>query len=250
MISQEAVARLSAALIAAAGGYLRNPLRHQYVTCAVCTTPSAGYVRCWQCDRQRSHAGLADNTAFLTYAVAGHQSGYVMRGYKAQQPVEEHVALVTMLVVLGLALHARCAAALAQAPVTHWATVPSLPASPGEHPFHRIVRGAIADLPEVALTPAANVRFPRDVSADHYSASARLVPGSHVLLLDDTWASGGHVQSAALALRGVGASYVSVLEVARWVKEDFGENAHFLRDLAARDFDPRSCPWTGSQCPP
>jgi hypothetical protein len=244
------VARLSAALVSATGGYLRNPIRQYGVTCAVCTTPSPGYERCRRCERQRAHAGLADRTAFLAYAVAGHQSGYVMRGYKAQQPVEEHVTIVAMLVLLGLAIHARCPAALAGAPVTRWATVPSLPARPGEHPLHRILRHSRPTLAEIALSPAPNVRHPREVSPDHYRAGELLAQGSHVLLLDDTWASGGHVQSAVLALRRAGASHVSVLAAARWIREDFGGNAKFLRDLSGRDYNPYLCPWTGTTCPP
>ena len=50
-----------------------------------------------------------DRAACLTYAVAGQQSGYVMRGYKAQTPVDEHRLIVALLVVLGLSIHAACA---------------------------------------------------------------------------------------------------------------------------------------------
>ncbi len=71
-----------------------------------------------------------------------------------------------------------------------------------------------------------------------------------MLLIDDTWAMGGHAQSAVLALRKAGAGRVSVLVVARWLKEDFGDNARALRDIAARDYDPAICPWTGAGCPP
>ena len=99
MLDQEAVARLTAALVSRAGGYLRNPVRQERVTCAVCTTPVAGYELCFQCNRHRAYDGLADAVAFLTYAVAGQQSGYVMRGYKAQRPVNEHVAIVVMLIL-------------------------------------------------------------------------------------------------------------------------------------------------------
>jgi hypothetical protein len=42
---------------------------------------------------------------------------------------------------------------------------------------------------------------------------------------------------------------VSVLVAARWINEDFGGNAEFLRGLATRDYDPAICPWTGSNCP-
>ena len=43
MLDQDAVARLSAALVSRAGGYLRNPVRQDHVTCVVCTTPVVGY---------------------------------------------------------------------------------------------------------------------------------------------------------------------------------------------------------------
>jgi orotate phosphoribosyltransferase len=69
------------------------------------------------------------------------------------------------------------------------------------------------------------------------------------VLIDDTWTSGGHAQSAVLALRGAGAARVSVLVVARWIKEDFAGNKEFLRELAGRDYDPGSCPWTSGKCP-
>jgi predicted amidophosphoribosyltransferase len=248
MLDQAAVSRLTAALVSRAGGYLRNPVRQDQVTCAVCTTPVDGYERCFQCNRHRGHDGLADATAFLTYAVAGQQSGYVMRGYKAQRPVNEHVTIVIILILLALSRHENCPAVLAGAPVTHWATVPSLPPKPGEHPLHQIVsragRGA-----EVHLTPAANVQHPRDVNPGHYSADGRLPQGSHVLLIDDTWTGGGHAQSAAIALHRAGARTVSLLVVARWIKEDYGDNADFLRKLSGRDYDPAVCPWTGGSCP-
>jgi hypothetical protein len=63
--------RLTAALVSRAGGYLRNPIRQPYVTCAVCTTPVNQYRLCYKCSGQSGYAGLADATAFLTYAVAG-----------------------------------------------------------------------------------------------------------------------------------------------------------------------------------
>jgi phosphoribosylpyrophosphate synthetase len=69
------------------------------------------------------------------------------------------------------------------------------------------------------------------------------------LLIDDMWATGGHVQSAVLALRKAGAARVSVLVVARWLKEDYGGNKRFIADLANRDYDPGICPWTGTDCP-
>lgn len=265
MADPAALARLSAALVASAGGYLRNPVRQELHTCAVCATPVSGFRLCYQCQRRRGRTGLADATGFLAYAVAGRQSGYVMQGYKARPPVPEHRTIVTLLVLLGLARHAGCAeragsaepagsaahagsAGRASVPVTHWATVPSLPAQPGEHPLHAIVR-RLAPGSEVALAAADEVEYSRDLAPGHFRAAAPLPAGAHVLLVDDTWARGGHAQSAALALRAAGASRISVLVAARWINEDFGGNAAFLRGLAERDYDPAICPWTGATCP-
>jgi hypothetical protein len=99
---------------------------------------------------------------------------------------------------------------------------------------------ALGDDDDAARTP-----HPRDINPEHLSTNARLPWNSHVLLMDDTWTSGGHAQSAVLALRKAYAAYISVLVVARWVKEDFGDNAKFLRSLSYRDYDPDICPWTG-----
>jgi hypothetical protein len=266
MADPEVVARLSAALVAGAGGYLRNTVRQELVTCAVCATPVTGFRLCYQCQRRRGRTGLADATGFLAYAVAGQQSGYVMQGYKTRPPVPEHQAIVTLLVLLGLARHAGCAehtggagsaggegsaggAVRAGVPVTHWATVPSLPARPGEHPLHAIA-SRLAPGREVTLAAADEVDYPRDLDPGHFRAAAALPAGAHVLLVDDTWARGGHAQSAVLALRAAGAARVSVLVAARWINGDFGGNAAFIGGLADRDYDPAICPWTGAGCPP
>jgi hypothetical protein len=248
MADPAVVARLSAALVASAGGYLRNPVRQELVTCAVCATPVTGFRLCYQCQRRRGRTGLADATGFLAYAVAGRQSGYVMQGYKARPPVPEHRTIVTLLVLLGLVRHAGCAGR-AGVPVTHWATVPSLPARAGEHPLHAIV-SRLAPGGEAALTAADEVEYSRDLAPGHFRAAAPLPAGAHVLLVDDTWARGGHAQSAALALRAAGAARISVLVAARWINEDFGGNAAFLGGLSGRDYDPAICPWTGAACPP
>jgi hypothetical protein len=133
-------------------------------------------------------------------------------------------------------------------PVTHWAIVPSLPAKPGEHPLRSLVINH-APKQEVHLTASAGTQRPRDIDPTHFTCTAQLPPGSHVLLIDDTWVTGGHAQSAALALRNAGAAKVSILVVARWIKEDFGDNKKFINELGSHDYDPRIRPWTSGTCP-
>jgi hypothetical protein len=250
MADDQAIGRLRSALVAKGSGYLHNPVRRELVTCTVCTQPAPGYEICYRCrhNQSRSRDRLADATAFLTYAVAGRQSGYVMRGYKARPPINEHRTIVALLAVLGLTQHSRCAERLAAAPITHWAAVPSLPATPGEHPLRPIVR-ASAPGTELPLSAASSVVFPRLVDPQHFRADPGTAPGAHVLIIDDTWVGGGHAQSAVLAARRAGATRVSVLAVARWLNEDYGSNSSFLTGLSGRDYDPGLCPWTGTRCP-
>jgi hypothetical protein len=167
---------------------------------------------------------------------------------KARPPVAEHRMVVGLLLRLALESHTRCAEILGGLPVTHWATVPSLPPKPYAHPLRGLVviqaQGA-----EAPLVAAAGAQQPRAVSADHFTCTVPLPSGSHVLLIDDTWATGGHAQSAVLALREAGATRVSVLVVARWLKENYGDNKQFITDMRTRDFNTRVCPWSGGNCP-
>jgi hypothetical protein len=249
-LSASLLTRFASLLVSQAGGYLRNPIREPYVTCAVCTTPACGFFRCFQC---HTHAQgglqLADTVAPLFYAVPKTQSGYVMHGYKAQpRPIQEHRGVVTVATMVGVGLHSICVESLVGARISHWAMVPSLPAKPGAHPLRSLVAPAFVDLPEAQLHAAPVASDPRSLDAGHFSCPP-LPIDAHVLLVDDTWARGGHAQSAVLALRAARARHVSVMVLARWLRLDFADNEKFVRDRLTRDYDPLICPWTGSACP-
>lgn len=245
-----ALSNLTATLAAVYGGALRNTVHVPGVTCTVCARPVDDYPLCYQCNQHRASYGdeLADAVATLVYAVGGQQSGYVMRGYKAHPPVEEHRAIVAMLVLPAVVLHSRCVGVLAGTPVSHWAAVPSLPARPGVHALHRLVAG-FAPGREVRLQAAVTTHQPRAVDRFHFTAPS-LPAGAHVLLVDDTWTSGGHAQSAALGLRAAGADRISTLVVARWLDPSDRDTAAFVRDRLTRDYVAGLCPWTGGACPP
>lgn len=235
-------------LVGLAGGYLRNPVRLPNVTCAVCTTPSDGSLLCDRCRRHSHTPGIADLVGPLSYVFEGEQSHFVMRQYKSPSPLVEHLAVVNLLMYLGGTLHSDCAERIVGFPITHWATVPSLPAKPGEHPFRRLAYHGRGE--EVRLTAASQVEGDRRaLNVDHFRADAVLPPDSHVLLMDDTWASGGHIQSAALALRKAGAHKVSIMPAARYIKPAWANNRAFIKTYLTNDFDPRVCPWTGATCP-
>jgi hypothetical protein len=248
MLDEQAVAPLRTTLGSDAGGSFRNAVRGGRFTCATCAIPADRFEHCLTCAKYSKRTDLADQVAMLVYAVADEWSGDVLRGYKAPEAADESYAIVSRMIGLGLSAHASCPGEVAGSPVSYWATVPSLPRKPGEHALHKIVK-AVAPGQELCLQAAEKVRRPRSVSAGHFAAEARLPPGSHVLLLDDTWTTGGHAQSAALALKKAGADRVSLLVVARWIKSDFGDNGWFLGKLKRQPYDPAICPWTGGTCP-
>lgn len=251
-IDSQTLEQLRDLLVTRAGGYLRNPIIERDVTCVVCQTPCIGYRWCVRCNNQRDEAGpRADQVASLTYAVNGRQSGWIMRGYKAPVPTPEHAQIVLLTTVVGLGYHGECAGNRLGAPVTHWTVVPSMPAKPVEHPMRRLAAPAAPGI-EVQLIGAATSAHPREIDPEHYT-SPPLPAGSHVLLIDDTWTGGGHAQSAVLAVRAAGAAYASVLNVARWIEPawqipEYDNNAGFLAQRCARDYDPMICPWTGASC--
>ncbi|MGW5188863.1 hypothetical protein ACWEOO_06385 [Kribbella sp. NPDC004138] len=183
------------------------------------------------------------------------QSGHVMRGYKNPAiPKGSHWQTVALLAALGLVGHVACPGRLLGVPISAWATVPSLPPKrhPAVHPLNEMVSQLTrVGAQEVVLTANPLATSPRAIDADHFAVSDNSAEGHHVLLIDDTWTSGGHVTSAALALQAGRASHVSVLVLARWLA--LGWQATTIgwakERLAGRDFQPEICPWTHGHCP-
>ena len=69
------------------------------------------------------------------------------------------------------------------------------------------------------------------------------VRGLHVLLIDDTWTSGGHAESAAAALSARAPRRSALLVLARWLDLRRGRTEEFVRTELSLDFDPDICPF-------
>jgi hypothetical protein len=95
-----------------------------------------------------------------------------------------------------------------------------------EHPLVRIVWTLVGQTrsryqPLLALGPDASVEG-RAVLADRYRATQALTDHPAVLLIDDTWTTGGRAQSAAIALRRAGAGKVATVVMGRHFDRSFG----------------------------
>jgi hypothetical protein len=242
--------RLASSEAAAPLEFLRNVVRKPMRTCHMCATPINGYPLCWRCCDHQHISGLADLVAPLSYGIDGTESATVIRNYKNHRLCSERErcgSIVGEVLRLGLSLHERCVAAAVGQPVSSCAVIPSLTSRPGVHPMTSITEslGLVGD---VVLMPALDAWCDRIVDADKFTVKGD-VRGRHVLVIDDVWTTGSNAQSAALALRRVGAAAVSVVVIARWLNPRHPLSPRFIREHLRDHYNPLVCPVTGDRCP-
>jgi predicted amidophosphoribosyltransferase len=246
-------ARLALANVAA-----EQPCRTPMVACAVCTAPVSGYEFCYKCngDRNGDHRlQLADLVAPLAYAWDGEsQLGKDVYSYKQshEQLAANASARLGALVYTFGTLHALCPQRRLGRPVTAKAIVPSLKGNPGTRLAHMADR-FLPGWPRIPVAAAGvfgddNSR--RALDPTHFSVDPRDVPhGAHVLVLEDTWVTGGHSQAVAVTLKQAGAATVTVVPICRLLKPGWGPNRTYRGSAHSRLWSPDTCPVTGSTCP-
>ena len=202
----------------------------------------AGFARCYQCDLAHARCGglLADVVAPVAYAVKGGRLAGDLWRYKSGAPgaTEAGVRLAAMLARY-LREHGPQvwrAAGMATGPELA-AVVPSGQGRPGPHPLSGIVTSCV-DVPVVPLSvapgAAARSRGLADGVAAEWLTVGGAVAGADVLLVDDTWVSGGSAQSAAVALKAAGARRVALVVIGRHMDPAHPRSAEFLRALRAQ----------------
>ena len=242
-------------LVAEVGGYLRNVVREPHVTCAVCATPiKPEFELCLRCYRDQRQFGddLADLVVPLSYGIRGRQSGYLMHSYKdLEAPARHNQTLLSVLLLAVLDLHGGCIEHRLGCHVDSWAFVPSVRTDrTGEHPLHVVAKRAGLALPEIELLAGERADSEQRVtSASRFVVAANdRVRGRHVLLIEDTWTSGGNAQSAVLTLRREGAGSVTIVALARWLNPDEPPTGEFVTNRLIHDYDPRICPINDPSC--
>lgn len=235
-------------LIESGAGFLRNVFWEAGVTCQVCAgILNPGYALCRACGDRRLRVDLADRLGFVTYAWQPDQTGQVMYGYKDARPAPANVRLMRLMVTYAVVAHWQCMADASLGTPTHWTVVPSLKNRDGVHPLRELAEPVLRNLTELPVTASElPITNPRGVVAGNF-----VVPPTearHVLVIDDTWAGGGHVQSVALTLKKAGAHRVTALVMARWLEPSWSTTRPFINDRLTSDFEPYVCPFTGERC--
>lgn len=243
---------LDALIVREYGSYLHNVQPRVSGVCRTCAAPvGPNYTLCRSCDLTARAAGspraLVDRIAFMTYAIEGGQAYSALRGYKTPAAQRRHWNAVATWTVWFLRRHAPAAHHLAgsRGEPWRWATIPSVRSGrTGEHPLHRIVAHTWAAHAEAPLVlTRLDDDHDRGYTPDRFTAKP-LPPGSHVVLIDDSWTTGANLQSAATALKAAGSGRVSAMVLGRLLRSDWEPTRRFITDggLAAT-FDPRLNPW-------
>jgi hypothetical protein len=194
--------------------------------CACCRGPARrGYAHCFHCGLHAETAPglLADVVAPVAFAPKGSRLATDLWMYKSGRAGsrEAGAGLLAMLLVFLHDEGARVWQRPGPATPTCACVVPSGRGRPGPHPLGALARGCLA-LPWAALVarPGGDP-WARALDPGRFRATQPLT-GAAVLLLDDTWTSGGTAQSAAVALKRAGARSVTVVVLGRHLPAERG----------------------------
>lgn len=233
--------------------FLVHPLLPGPGVCQVCRgTANPGYPTCWQCQEARRilGSGVGDAVVPVSLALKNEQYANELWRYKNTTGAQQHYFRTGLAAVLWrfLALHEACIAAHCAVP--GFSVVTTVPSTSGRevHPLRIMVadmvgatRGRYRDL----LTPTPEAAaLGRTGSASRYTSSA--LWGENVLLVDDTWTTGHHAQSAAAALKAAGAGSVAIVVLGRHLNLTYGDTATLVEQARLRSFSWAACalrPW-------
>jgi hypothetical protein len=227
-------------------------LQPDWGVCGVCRTAASPEFRlCFPCNAARNEfrRGLADVVVPIALSVKREQLAHELWHYKYDVDPSVRAQLTLRLgAVLWrfLGQHEEHIAAAAAVPgfgiVT---TVPGTRKHEGEHPLERIVGTLVGQTKgryEQLLTLGPGGGAPsHTLAADRYQATRALRDGPAVLLIDDTWTTGGNAQSAALALRSAGAAKVAVVVIGRHFDRSFRNCETYYQSAKAVKFTWGTC---------
>jgi len=225
--------------------------------CQVCTTPvDSSYAYCLACNGNSRAASLnstqlADLVVPLVYIDDEPQSKLLMHGYKGDQvgpePQKELLLNVALMSALGLLIHRTCIEN-AGSPLTALSFVPSTHGRPN-HPIRGIANfaGIHSGLPVVEAKYVGPLPSSRGYNPAHYQILPNSVDCRHVLLIDDTWTSGGSAQSVASQFKLTGSISVTILVVGRWLRKGWSASASFMESqMKQNPYSPYDCPVSGT----
>ena len=195
--------------------------------CPVCHSDIAGtYGLCFQCNAARAALPERANAiSFVALAAKHQQLARDLFTYKSEALGDEAIQVQMSLAALlwrWLRDHESCLANAVG--VTDFSVVTSIPSLRATHPLKTMVGDMIAITKsryEPLLKAGPSFNSERVCRVDMFEVTRGSRSGEPVLVIDDTFTTGSHVQSAAAALKQAGFGPVGVMCIGRhWVKKD------------------------------
>lgn len=227
------------------GSFARATIRTSG-TCAACARPCPDYTYCYQC--YSYGAERPDAAGFVTYAQEPDTAGRLMRAYKESNPPANAIGFVQVMLAHGLS-HLSCADSIVGHPITHFSVVPTTRTDrPNPTPplLEYVPKLMMSELQFLPLTHALGNKTRQHISQDLFVMSPIDAPNAHLLIIDDTWVSGGNMLSAVHAARAAGAAHVTSLVVARWLSSPPEKFMHAVNTPPR--FNNASCPFAATPC--
>jgi phosphoribosylpyrophosphate synthetase len=223
--------------------------------CAICWTGiDPGYRLCYPCRTAQHGYGsrIADVVVPISLAVKRAQLAHELWHYKydvdalVKRRLEFRLAAVLWRFLGQHETHVAEAVEVPRFDIV--TTVPGTRPRDDDHPLVRIVGTLVGQTrsryqPLLQLGPDASVEG-RAVLAERYRAAWALTDHPAVLLIDDTWTTGGRAQSAAIALHDAGADKVAVVVLGRHFDRSFGSGEAYYQQAKAQKFS-----WDTCWCP-
>lgn len=257
---------LQNALLMLHGGYIFPACVKSVRICELCRYPiDPRFNTCYDC--QFSPKILQCAQGFMFYALKDRQSHWLMRQYKGQlaKSSKEHEAALTAIhayLYLALKYHLGCLAKKDLPAFDAWTIVPSLREegsySTLDHPLHQLVSEVLSlcgfDLQHIEIvsqpTPETEQRC---LDEKHFIVRSSYHP-QHVLVIDDTWVSGGHIGSAVSCIKSFCEARISTLNIARYVDLTHARAQRLHAAITSRsigNYHPiENCIWTlDGNCP-
>jgi hypothetical protein len=229
--------------------FLVHPLLPGPGVSRVCRGPAKiGYPMCRPCNETAKllGTGVADAVVPVSLALKGEQYAHELWRYKNAAGRQQQYFRMGLAAVLWrfLAQHENCIRA--HCAVSCFDVVTMAPSTSGrpDHPL----RTMLADMVGVTRDRYRDLLVPtpesdglgRAASSRRYASAA--LRGENVLLIDDTWTTGNHGQSAATALKAAGADSVAVVVLGRHLNIDYGNTAEHVTQARLRRFSWEACP--------
>jgi predicted amidophosphoribosyltransferase len=239
---------------------LSEPYRNHLVSvlppgrgvCATCwTAVDPGYRLCYPCRVARGGYGrrLAEIVVPIALAVKRGQLAHELWHYKYDADARTRRMLqIRLAAVLWRFLgqheaHIAEAAGVPQFDIV--TTVPGTRPRDHEHPLVQIAGTLVGQTrdryqPVLALGLDASLEG-RAVLVNRYRATQAMIDHPAVLLVDDTWTTGGRAQSAAVALHDAGAARVAVVVLGRHFDRGYGFGETYYQHAKSRKFTWDTC---------